>query len=163
PAVHNRHPDRHPDRQPDDLRRSIRLRLLGFRPSHHGGTPGAGNRLRTLGARTGDALAAPGCRRSRPARTPQTHGPPREDRIIRPIKMRSRRTVPFTLAVAVAATSILSISLDAFGGSGHRIVGTLAEMHLKGTRALKEVRKILRPNETLAEAAVWPDTIKDPL
>ncbi|HEY0872028.1 MAG TPA: S1/P1 nuclease [Vicinamibacterales bacterium] len=77
--------------------------------------------------------------------------------------MRSLRTVPFTLAVAVAAASILSISLDAFGGSGHRIVGTLAEMHLKGTRALKEVRKILRPNETLAEAAVWPDTIKDPL
>jgi hypothetical protein len=77
--------------------------------------------------------------------------------------MRLFRTVPLTLAVAVAAASTLSISLDAFGGSGHRIVGTLAEMHLKGTRALKEVRKILRPNETLAEASVWPDTIKDPL
>ena len=77
--------------------------------------------------------------------------------------MRRLRTVPFTLAIAVATASALTISLDAFGGSGHRIVGTLAEMHLKGTRALKEVRKILRPNETLAEAAVWPDTIKDPL
>lgn len=77
--------------------------------------------------------------------------------------MKSLRTVPLTLAAAIAAASTLTISLDAFGGSGHRIVGTLAEMHLKGTRALKEVRKILRPNETLAEAAVWPDTIKDPL
>lgn len=62
-----------------------------------------------------------------------------------------------------AALSMFTISLGAFGGSGHRIVGTLAEMHLKNTRALKEVRKILRPNETLAEASVWPDTIKDPL
>ena len=37
-------------------------------------------------------------------------------------------------------------------------------MHLKrcptGARALTEARKILRPQETLADAAVWPDTIK---
>lgn len=77
--------------------------------------------------------------------------------------MKALRTLPLSLAVALAAASTLTISLDAFGGNGHRIVGTLAEMHLKGTRALKEVRRILRPNETLAEAAVWPDTIKDPL
>ena len=31
------------------------------------------------------------------------------------------------------------------------------------SRALTEVRKILRPQETLAEASVWPDTIKNPL
>lgn len=59
--------------------------------------------------------------------------------------------------------TIIAAPLGAFGGNGHRIVGTLAEMHLKSTRALKEVRKILRPNETLAQAAVWPDTIKNPL
>jgi hypothetical protein len=63
----------------------------------------------------------------------------------------------------IAAMVTLHVSLAAFGGSGHRIVGMLAEMHLKNTRALKEVRKILRPNEPLAEAAVWPDTIKNPL
>ena len=68
-----------------------------------------------------------------------------------------------TLVAVVLAAAFFTISLDAFGGSGHRIVGTLAEMHLKNTRALKEVRKILRPNETLAEASVWPDTIKDAL
>lgn len=67
------------------------------------------------------------------------------------------------LAILAAFTAATTVSLSAFGGSGHRIVGTLAEMHLKNTRALKEVRKILRPNETLAEAAVWPDTIKNPL
>ena len=69
------------------------------------------------------------------------------------------RLVASAVVLAIAVTG----PLGAFGGSGHRIVGTLAEMHLKNTRALKEVRKILRPNETLAEAAVWPDTIKNEL
>jgi hypothetical protein len=69
------------------------------------------------------------------------------------------------LALALLATSLsmLTGSLGAWGAAGHRIVGTLAELHLKSTRAIIEVRKILRPNETLADAAVWPDTIKDPL
>ncbi|HXW05859.1 MAG TPA: S1/P1 nuclease [Vicinamibacterales bacterium] len=48
----------------------------------------------------------------------------------------------------------------AFAESGHRIVGLLAERHLEGSRALGEIRKILEPGETLADAAVWPDTIK---
>jgi hypothetical protein len=57
-------------------------------------------------------------------------------------------------------------NLGAFGDEGHRTVGLLAEMHLKaspasgGARALTETRRILRPQETLADAAVWPDTIK---
>lgn len=70
---------------------------------------------------------------------------------------------PLAVATAAVLVSISTISLGAFGASGHRIVGRLAEMHLENTRALREVRKILRPNETLAEASVWPDTIKDPL
>jgi hypothetical protein len=35
-------------------------------------------------------------------------------------------------------------------------------MHLAGTRAAAEARKILRAQETLADASVWPDTIKTP-
>ena len=67
-------------------------------------------------------------------------------------------------AAAISATlAVFSISVAAFGESGHRIVGSLAEMHLKNTRALKEVRKILQPNESLADAAYWPDRIKDAL
>jgi hypothetical protein len=42
-------------------------------------------------------------------------------------------------------------------------VGHLAELHLANTRALVEVRKILAPQETLADASVWPDVIKGPL
>ena len=57
----------------------------------------------------------------------------------------------------------LTLTVDAFGSAGHRIIGTLAELHLKDTRALKEIRRILPPNQTLADAAVWPDTIKDPI
>jgi hypothetical protein len=53
--------------------------------------------------------------------------------------------------------------LTAWGESGHRIIGELAERHLRGTRAGAVVGKILRPNETLADASVWPDTIKNPL
>jgi hypothetical protein len=73
-----------------------------------------------------------------------------------------RRPVLGVFAASIILASF-TLTLSAFGESGHRIVGTLAELHLKNRRALKEVRKILRPNETLADAAVWPDRIKDPL
>ena len=67
------------------------------------------------------------------------------------------------LLLGLAAIVALGSTLGAFGDSGHRIVGRVAELHLQGSRALTEVRKILRPQETLADATVWPDTIKNPL
>lgn len=74
---------------------------------------------------------------------------------------RQRRLLTLTAAAALVAGSTLT--LDALGGAGHRVVGTLAELYLKDSRALKEVRRILPRNQTLADASVWPDTIKDPL
>ncbi len=74
---------------------------------------------------------------------------------------RRRSLIPITVAAALVAGFTLTV--DAFGSAGHRVIGTLAELHLNGTRALKEVRRILPPNQTLADAAVWPDTIKDPI
>lgn len=70
---------------------------------------------------------------------------------------------PLLVSAAVTAALIAGVTLtvSAFGSAGHRVIGTLAELHLNGTRALKEVRRILPPNQTLADAAVWPDTIKD--
>lgn len=65
--------------------------------------------------------------------------------------------------LGLAAVAAFGSTLGAFGDSGHRIVGRVAELHLQSSRALAEVRKILRPQETLGDAAVWPDTIKDPL
>jgi S1/P1 Nuclease len=67
------------------------------------------------------------------------------------------------LLLGLAAVAALGSTLGAFGDSGHRIVGRVAELHLQGSRVATEVRKILRPQETLADATVWPDTIKDPL
>lgn len=78
--------------------------------------------------------------------------------------MTRRATRPRARIVCIAAvTACLTLGVGAFGDSGHRVVGLLAETHLGNSRALGEVRKILRPNETLADAAVWPDTIKNPL
>lgn len=67
------------------------------------------------------------------------------------------------MACAAAIGATFTTTLGAFGDKGHRVIGTIAEHYLKNTRALTEVRRILRPNETLADASVWPDTIKDPL
>jgi hypothetical protein len=61
------------------------------------------------------------------------------------------------------ALTMLNPGLGAFGDVGHRVVSILAERHLQNSRALGEVRKILRSNETLADASVWHDVIKDPL
>jgi hypothetical protein len=67
------------------------------------------------------------------------------------------------IVLGLAILAACGATLGAFGDSGHRIVGRVAELHLQGSRALTEVRKLLRPQETLADAAVWPDTIKNPL
>ena len=77
------------------------------------------------------------------------------------VRTRNRRLT--AAAGAAALIAVFSLSVDAFGSVGHRIIGTLAELHLKDSRALKEVRRILPQDHTLADAAVWPDTIKDPM
>ena len=59
-----------------------------------------------------------------------------------------------------ALVALATVSLAGFADEGHRIVGRLAELHLRNARALEEVRKILRPGESLADAAIWADTIK---
>jgi hypothetical protein len=66
------------------------------------------------------------------------------------------------LFVTAVCGALFATGVGAFGEAGHRIVGRAAEIHLANSRALKEVRSILRPQETLADAAVWPDTIKNP-
>jgi hypothetical protein len=68
-----------------------------------------------------------------------------------------------SVVILAAVLAACAVTVGAFGEAGHRIVGTVAELHLRNTRAAAEVRKILRPNETLADAAVWADRIKDPL
>ena len=71
-------------------------------------------------------------------------------------RIRVRAAAALLAAIAVA----LSAGVSAFSDDGHRIVGLIAEQHLRGARALTEARKILRPGETLSDASAWPDTIK---
>jgi hypothetical protein len=72
--------------------------------------------------------------------------------------------MPTTRPIAVALMVLTAgLTPQAFGDSGHRIIGRVAELHLQNSRTLSEVRKILRPQETIADASVWADTIKDPL
>lgn len=49
-----------------------------------------------------------------------------------------------------------------YGNAGHQAVGTVAEHYLEGTRALKEVRSLLRTGEGLDKAATWADRAKLP-
>lgn len=75
----------------------------------------------------------------------------------------TRNRLLITMAAAAALIASSTLTVNALGAAGHRIVGTLAELHLKNSRALNEVRRILPQHHTLADASVWPDTIKDPL
>lgn len=69
-------------------------------------------------------------------------------------------TIGIRTGTFAALLAGLTAGAGAFADSGHRVVGTLAQLHLKNARALREARQVLRPRETLADAAVWPDTIK---
>jgi hypothetical protein len=69
-------------------------------------------------------------------------------------------TIGVRIGAIAAILAGLTAGAGAFADNGHRVVGSLAELHLKGSRAIREARRILRPQETLADAAVWPDTIK---
>ena len=49
-----------------------------------------------------------------------------------------------------------------YGNAGHQAIGTVAEHYLGGTRAIKEVRSLLKPDEGLDRASTWPDRAKLP-
>lgn len=66
------------------------------------------------------------------------------------------------LGICVGCAVLWAASAAAFGEPGHRVIGRAAEIHLGSSRAMQEVRRILAPGETLADASVWPDAIKDP-
>ena len=79
--------------------------------------------------------------------------------------MRMEVSLKLVAAAAIAALTLTSTMarVDAFGDAGHRVIGRIAELRLRDTRALAEIRRILKQRETLADAAVWPDVIKNPL
>jgi hypothetical protein len=74
------------------------------------------------------------------------------------IGTRARAHITMVMAAGIAA--LCTAGVTGFADPGHRVVGRIAELHLANSRALEELRKILRPQETLADASVWADTIK---
>lgn len=64
-------------------------------------------------------------------------------------------------AAALVATAVLAApgALRGWGQNGHRIVGEIAERHLSEA-ARQGVLAILGEDESLAEAATWPDEIR---
>jgi hypothetical protein len=73
---------------------------------------------------------------------------------------RRRRFSPsvFILLGVLCVSAIFARTSQAFGPTGHRVVGRIAETHLSdaAARAVKE----LMGSESLAQAATWPDDIR---
>ncbi len=68
----------------------------------------------------------------------------------------SRFLLLASLSLALIGTA------SGYGNAGHQAVGTVAERCLEGTRALKEVRMLLKKDEGLDRASTWPDRAKLP-
>ncbi|MES2922324.1 MAG: S1/P1 nuclease [Verrucomicrobiota bacterium] len=68
----------------------------------------------------------------------------------------SKLLLPVSLAIALVGNAF------GYGNAGHQAVGTVAERHLEGSRALTEVRLLLRKGEGLDKAATWADRAKLP-
>jgi hypothetical protein len=75
--------------------------------------------------------------------------------------MATLRRAPLVVGT-LTAVGLWTVTTGGFGEAGHRIVGRVAEIHLRNSRALNEVERILRPQESLADASLWADTIKSP-
>jgi hypothetical protein len=72
--------------------------------------------------------------------------------------LRSAR-IPAKFVLSLLAFSVLFPVLSyAWGAKGHEIVGYIAEDHL--TEAAREKIKAFLKNETLVQAATWPDKIR---
>jgi len=64
--------------------------------------------------------------------------------------------------LALGLCQLLATDASAYGAAGHEAIGRVAEFHLKGSRAEKEVRALLNANEDLARVTTWADRAKIP-
>jgi nuclease S1 len=73
------------------------------------------------------------------------------------------RTSPLQRAVAIALAILLSHQSAsrawAWGRVGHRVIAKLAERHLT-ERAKAEIKALLEPGESLADASTWADEVR---
>ncbi len=69
--------------------------------------------------------------------------------------MKTLRLLLAFLCACAAAPSVF-----AWGDDGHRVIGAMADSLISGTAAARHVRQLLG-RETLSDASVWADTVKD--
>jgi hypothetical protein len=70
-----------------------------------------------------------------------------------------KRIISAAISLLVILTSVVSVS--GWGRDGHSTVGQITSLLIK-SHAGDEIRKILKPGETLAGIANWADEIKTP-
>ena len=62
--------------------------------------------------------------------------------------------------LTLAACVLVPVTVFGWGAEAHETIALLAERQIAGTRAAAEVRKLLRPGETMAVVSTWADRIK---
>jgi hypothetical protein len=74
--------------------------------------------------------------------------------------MNSGWTAMLRLALCAAAAGLVPTSVFGWGAEAHETIGLLAERQIAGTRSAGEVKRLLRPGETMAVVSTWADRIK---
>ncbi len=74
--------------------------------------------------------------------------------------MRLGRSLNFTAVFAAIAGGLIPANVFGWGAEAHETIGLLAERQIAGTRAAAEVKKLMRPGETMAVLSTWADRIK---
>ncbi len=68
-----------------------------------------------------------------------------------------KRLISLSLAISILLPAGSAL---AWGGDGHKTVGKIASLRIK-SRTAREIAKILKPGETLANIATWADSVKE--
>jgi S1/P1 Nuclease len=81
-------------------------------------------------------------------------------RCAQPVETRRNAALAVVLAGFVGLSLLMSTGAQAWGAPGHEAVAAIADQLIAGRRAATEVRKLLRPGETLQSVANWADCAK---
>jgi S1/P1 Nuclease len=97
--------------------------------------------------------------------TVRINDPERSDRRLpvrcaQPVQTRRNAPLAAVLAGVLGLSLFMSTGVHAWGTPGHETVAAMADQLIAGRRAAVEVRKLLKPGETLQSVANWADCAK---
>src|ERR1017187_9004057 len=76
------------------------------------------------------------------------------------VEMRRNRALFVWQAGFIGLSLIMSSTAFSWGAPGHETVGAIADQLIAGRRAEAEVRKLLKPGESLQGVSTWADCAK---